>query len=262
MRFMEPVLDATKKQETLAAWKELCLDRNHSMIEVFHPKDYSSSQCSSFEKWSSCWTQECLKVVKSVWGCETDPTRPCPQQFSRILHQIRHPMSTIATLNTTICPDTKLQRAFLNVVAGFFPYRLWHEMSCLEAMGWYTLDFHQTLIKAREAGYIHGMFQAETVSPCEVASLSGFADGESALYHPNVEKFVKACRDDDENHVGNMDALEQDLLVKVKKQNKGVVIPGVNPVTLQDLGDARLSQEIQNLVAVLDYEKEEDAEFV
>lgn len=261
MRFMEPVLQAVKKEKTLGAWKELCLDRNHSMIEVFHPKDYGSSQCSTYEKWSNCWSQKCLNIVKSVWGCETDTTRPCPQQFSRILHQVRHPMATIATLNFTVCPHPKLKKAFTDVVAGFFPDRQWQEMSCLEAMGWYTIDFHQKLIKARDVGYIHGMFQAETVSPCEVASMSGLAEEVSAVYQPNVEKFNRACREDDDNK-GNLDALAQDLFVKVKKKNKGDVIRGVTPVTLQDISDSRLSNEIRNLVAALGYETEEGAEFV
>ncbi len=259
MRLMEPLAELSNNREApFAAWKELCLDRNHTMMHLFHPKEYGPSKCSSYETWSHCWAQECFSNVKSIWACENDVNRDCPQKFVRILHQVRNPMHTIATLNATVCPHSKLATSLLNVIGGLFPDRDWKKMNCMDAMAWYTVDFHRKLIKAREAGYVHGMFQIETTSPCEVAHMAGFGDESSAMYPPNAEKITKACRDDD----GNLDAMAQDFFDRVKKENKGDAIPGLTPVAMNDFDDPNLTKEIKKLVTALGYEKEGDSEFM
>ena len=131
-------------------------------------------------------------------------------------------------------------------------------MPCLNAMAWYTVDFHKTLMGAREAGLVHGVFQIESTSPCEVASMAGFMDESTALYTPNAEKITRGCRELD----GSLDAQSEDLFTRVKKTNKGDVIPGLTPVTLKDFDDSRLAKEVKNLVSVLGYAKEGDSEFL
>jgi hypothetical protein len=263
MRFMDPVVvQSQENNSTLAAWKELCMDRNHAMIKLFHPKEYGMTSCSSYEKWSKCWAKECFNLVTNLWACEKDDTRDCPQRFSRILHQVRHPLRTIEALNASVCPNPQLKDSFMAVVRGFFPERDWKSMSCLNAMAWYTVDFHMLLIQAREEGTIHGMFQIENTSPCEVAALAGFQDPESSLYAPNVEKTTRLCRNDDVDR-GNLDAMSQDLFAKVKTTNKGDDIPGLTPVSLHELaGDNRLAKDVQNLITLLGYDKEGDGEFL
>lgn len=259
MRFMEPLNETVRNKEAqFGAWKELCIDRNHTVIQLFHPKEYSPSKCSAYENWSNCWAQECFSVIKSAWGCEADEMRDCPQTFSHILHQVRHPMRTIEALNASVCPYPSLKSSFLKVVAGFFPDRDWDSLPCLDAMAWYTVDFHKTMINAREAGLIHGAFQIENNSPCEVASMAGFMDESTALYIPNAEKTTRGCRELD----GNLKAQSGDLFAQVKKENKGDVIPGMTPVVLKDLADSHLAKEVNSLVSALGYAKEGDSEFL
>lgn len=263
MRFVEPVmLQSTGRDAAFAAWKQLCVDRNHSVIELFHPKEYDSSSCRSYEDWSKCWTQECVNLVKDLWGCEKDDTRECPLQFSRILHQVRHPLRTIEALNASICPYPKVKNSFLTVVKGFFPTRDWTSLSCLNSMAWYTIDFHMLLLKAREEGLIHGIFQIENTSPCEVATLAGFRDPQVSLYAPNVELTAHLCRNDDVD-TGNLDAISLDLFARVKTTNKGDKIAGLTPVSLQDLADDKqLMREVTHLMNVLGYGKEGGDEFI
>lgn len=258
MRFVEPLVETSRNRDApFAAWKELCLNRNHTMVQVFHPKDYGPSNCSSYDSWSPCWAQECFSIVKSLWACELDDSRDCPQRFKRILHQVRHPIHTIQTLNATICPNLKLTASFLNVIGGFFPDRDWREMSCFHAMAWYTVDFHRSLIQARDAGYIHGMFRIENTSPCEVATMAGFGDEASALHFSNPEKITRICRDDE----GNMGALSHDTFTRVKKENKMDGKPGSNQITLKHIDDPILEKEIERLVSALGYDNDGDLEF-
>lgn len=262
MRFLEPLTaDSKNKEARFGAWKELCIDRNHTFIEMFHPKEYAPSECDSYyalHKWSDCWSKECLSLVKSLWACENDEVKACPQQFSRILHQVRHPMRSIETLKAGICPHPELQNSFLNVVAGFFPDRDWSSMPCLNAMAWYLVDFHHLLMKAREAGLVHGLFQIENTSPCEVAKMAGFVDEETALYAPNSKKTTRACRDDDVN----VYAQSKDTFTKAKTENKGDAVLGLAPVVLKDFGDPNLATAVKDLIQKLGYAQEGDSEFL
>lgn len=264
MRFMTPRLpDKTREKDaTLAAWKQLCIDRNHTAIQLFHPKEYDAAPCASYDSWSKCWAKECFSLVNNLWACENDDTRNCPQQFSKILHQVRHPLRTIETLNASICPYPKLKDSFLTVVGGFFPGREWKSMPCLKAMAWYTIDFHNLLVTMRAKGAVHGIFQIESTSPCEVAAMAGFQDEHSALYIPNSEKTTRLCRNDDVD-TGSLDAMSQDLFARVKTENSGDTVTGLIEVKLEALSDdSRLTKEVKNLIGLLGYGKEGDAEFL
>jgi hypothetical protein len=261
LRFLEPLdspgADREAKRAQIDSWKELCVDRNHSFVELFHPKEYGPTECNAYQKWSPCLSRKCLATVDSLWGCAWNANKECPQKFSKVLHQVRHPIRTIEMLKATVCPTPKLKGSFLRLVSGWFPHRDWSRLSCSEAMGWYVVDFHTTLIKARDAGLVDGIFQIERASPCEVASQAGFLDAFSTTaYQPNVKRTTKVCHDEKFN-----DAQSPDTFAKVKEKN-GVKIPGLVTVTLEEFGDAALVKALTNLISNLGYDGDQDSEFV
>jgi len=252
MRFAEPLTEKSPNREVIFdAWKELCITRNHSVIELFHPREYRSSECRSYDKWSKCWTNECLNLVKELWACESDQERKCPQEFAKTLHQVKHPLRTLETLNATICPHPALKDSFFKVVRGLFPNRDWSTLPCLDAMAWYTVDFHQTLIRLQDSGMVDASFQIETTSPCEVAALAGFSDESEVLYPPNIAKVARLCRDDDVD-TGNPDALSSGTFQKVKEKNEGKV-HGLAQVSMNDFNDKRLAKGFKSLIEALGY---------
>jgi len=188
--------EMTKKR--IETFKELCVDRNSSLVsQFFHPKYYvASTECSSRDTWSNCWSRECLLTVQSLWECESPENEiSCIPPFRKILHATRFPLATIEDLNKTYCNFESIQSSFLGVVSGFFPHRDWSGMSsCLEAVSWYVFDFETTMLRARkQGGAIDGMFALESTSPCEVASMAGFTDPTNALYSPHLERLTKIC---------------------------------------------------------------------
>lgn len=268
MRFLEASRDTQAAQ--IDTWKELCIDRNTSLAEVFHPNQYApSSTCSSRDKWSTCWSKECLQTIISLWGCAYDDDKPCQQQFSKVLHQVRHPIHSIEHLNATFCSNDKLKPSFTQLLKGWFPQREWDSLSCLETMAWYDIDFHKTLIKARGSGLVHGIFQIEKTSPCEVAALAGFLDELSVVYTPNAAKTKKLCHDDSSSA---SDAQSRDTFTNTRKKNAGKM-PPPEKLTFQDFeggkhgskyksGDMTLVKELKKLVHVLGYDQDEDSEFL
>jgi hypothetical protein len=279
MRFLEPLNDVSGKGREfdnknqvaqLATWKALCVGRNTSLVEGFHPNQYEpSSTCSSRDKWSGCWAKECLETINSLWGCAWNEDKPCKQQFSKVLHQVRHPIRAIELLNSTLCSNENLKPSFMGLVKGWFLNRDWDSLSCLEAMAWYEIDFQNTLIKARDAGLVHGVFQIEKTSPCEVATQAGFLDEFSAVYGPNAAKTSKLCHDESSL---NSDPQSPYTFTKFKKKS-GVKIPGYDKLTFEDFeggkhgsqlkaGDMTLVNELKKLVSNLGYDREEDSEFL
>jgi hypothetical protein len=239
MRFLS-FAPATKNstevaQHKLEAWKEICLDRNSSLVtQFFHPQKYAPSPvCSSRELWSNCWSKECILTLQASWDCQNSdvaqPERHCKPPFRKVLHQTRHPLTTIENLNKTYCELESIRGSFLNIVAGFFPHRDWHDMTCLEAVAYYTLDFESTLLRARkEGGVVDGMFPMESTSPCEVASMAGFTDPTHALYGAHLDRLTTWCHADDGG-----ESLDKKTLQKAEKaRSKHAFVPRV-PKSLQ-----------------------------
>jgi hypothetical protein len=260
MRFLKPLESESvgefKGMPQIDAWNELCITRSHGLIDLFHPNQYASSNCSSYQKWSPCWAQECLALVNSIWGCAWKDD--CPHSFSKIIHQVRHPIHTVDLLNTTICSEEKLKSSFLRLLNGWFPERNWDDLSCLDAMGFYEVDFQNTLIRAREAGLIHGIFQIESTSPCDVAHEAGFLDEFSALYEPTVKRTGELCRGGNPDE----DAQSPTMFTKVKEHNK-VNTPGLGKLKLEDFNENQaLLKELGGLISKLGYDGVGDSEFL
>jgi hypothetical protein len=265
MRFLEPLEESS--EFGLDSINELCLTRTESLVGFFHPKHYDYSKCSAREKWSKCWAKECLQIVTSEWGCAWKEDASCTPPFARVLHQVRHPIRTIETLNATFCEKEDLMVPFVRLVSTWFPNLNWDKLSCLEAMSWYVVQFHKTMLKAREAGLVHDMFQVENTSPCEVASQAGFLEGFSAAYEPNPTRLAKLCQDET-----NTEAQVQNTFSKIKEKNDGKQ-QEEDKLTFEDFqggkhgsqrgpADTSLEDEVRKLVKKLGYDQNEHVEFI
>ena len=278
MRFLQPLNVAARidgefsdadKLAQVDTFKEMCVDRSNTFVQVFHPKFYAPSQnCSVGGKWSNCWAKECVEQITSMWGCAWKDEEPCPLQFSRVLHQVRHPIRTIEMLNATLCEDEQLKSPFMKLVKGWFTGRDWDNLSCLETMAWYEIDFHNTLIRAREAGLVDGVFQVETTSPCEVAAQAGFLNEYSAVYGPNVPKTSKKC----DGSKPEAKQQSKDTFAKVKEENAPNVaaferlsykdFEGGRHGSQREDGDMTLVEDLKKLVSDLGYDGDTDVEFL
>jgi hypothetical protein len=267
IRFLQPLESSTEDDEfvqysTMKMWDELCLNRTDAIVSIFHPRNYRETNCSAYSRWSNCWARECLGVVNSQWGCAWNDS--CEPSFARVLHQVRHPIRTIERLNSTFCPNEQWREPFLDLVSAWFPKRDWFVLSCLESMAWYVADFHNTLLKARDAGLIHGIFQIERTSPCEVASQAGFL---APLYEPNSEKISNLCHSDEGGNTGSKAALSSDAFsdTKAKSDDKKMALEdfhGGKHHSKRDAGDTSLADVLKELVSKLGYDGEANSEFL
>jgi hypothetical protein len=267
IRFLQPLEssigeDEFVKSSTLKLWDELCLNRTDAIVSIFHPRNYGKNDCSAYSQWSNCWARECLGVVNSQWGCAWNGS--CEPSFARVLHQVRHPIRTIERLNSTFCPNEQWREPFIDLVSAWFPKHDWSTFSCLESMAWYVAEFHNTLLKARDAGLLHGIFQIERTSPCEVASQAGFL---APLYEPNSEKISNICHNDEGDNTASKAALSSDAfsVTKVESDGKKLTLEdfhGGNHDSKGEAGDTGLADVLKELVSKLGYDGEGNSEFL
>lgn len=161
--------------------------------QMYHPSDH---KCSSMEKWSNCWTKECIQIVFKEWGCGLTPGS-CRTPFFRVLHQTRHPIPNIESLVAKFCEGGVLNgtvhNSFLRFATLFFPRHNFSSYSCIEAATHFVIDYNEAMINAREAGVIDAMYPVEATTPCEIARLAGMQDPSTLVYPPNFGKVSSCC---------------------------------------------------------------------
>ena len=172
----------------------LCLNYTEKM--GFHPTMYrSNSGCSSLSKWDHCWARECLLLLDQEWGCGLVEHPFCETPFRKTLHQVRHPLRTVESLVAEFCVggiDGELNPSFLKFMSPIV-LSLTEDDSCVEAMVKYVLEYTLAMIDARKKGFIAGMYQVETASPCDIVQLAGLMNPEDVVYEPNYEKINNIC---------------------------------------------------------------------
>ena len=255
------------------AWKELCIDRTESLVGLFHPKHHYPTKCdseggvlnwlglSTGDTWSNCYARECLNLINDMWGCawkendnkdsDHDNSGACQPHYTKVLHQVRHPLHTINKLSNTFCSNDsdndsdnnsqakmdKLRNSFISLITSWFPFeekskdddngqlqlqlRDYSKLSCLDIMAIYVIEFHTTLLDAYKHGLIDGgTFQIETTSPCEVVHLGGFLNPVTNLYEPNINKLSKQCLQDYEYGNSSSDGSSSSSSPKEKELSK------------------------------------------
>jgi hypothetical protein len=288
----------------------LCMNRTDPIVKLFHPKFHRETNCSRREAWSSCWARECLSVVSSMWGCawksqkEQAPPPPnedassssCVAPFERVLHLTRHPLRTIETLNGTFCETPTDSVAFLELATSWFPLHLppphqlgqlksktdrvvlldWTQLSCLESMAMYVLQFHSTMLRAQEAGLVHGRIPMESTSPCQVAQQAGFLESYTSLYEPHTERLAsdQVCPVLDSIYVDPEDGPPLKQLFGTPKvywdarnsktfSRIGSTKVALETVTLEKFVDSPLllQESLRQLISLLGYDSEPSPEF-
>ena len=185
----EDAAAANKRHSFLA----LCTNFTESM--GFHPSMYRESNCSVREKWSNCWMIECLRVLHEEWGCAVEPSRTCVTPFATVLYQTRHPLRTIESLVTKFCRgglNGTLHDAFVKFGLALFPQRDFQGMSCIDAAGYYVLEYSRAMLSASVAGAISNRYKVEEASPCDIAAMAGF-DGSDAIHPPQRQRIQSIC---------------------------------------------------------------------
>lgn len=172
----------------------LCLNYTEKM--GFHPTMYrSNSGCSTYSKWDSCWARECLQILDQEWGCGLVDQPHCETPFRKTLHQVRHPLRTVESLVSNFCVggmDGEANPSFHTFMSPMIT-SLSEEDSCIEAMVKYVLEYTLAMIDARKKGFIAGMYQVETASPCDIMELAGLMKPDDVVYEPNYEKVSNIC---------------------------------------------------------------------
>lgn len=202
LRFLPRSRDAKQHFKSLA---DMCTNFTESM--GFHPRMYrDTSACSRRTKWSNCWASECLDLLHAEWGCawvtdttprtDTDPATPCQTPYATTLHQTRHPLRTIESLLAKFCPkETIIDDGLNKMLQALFPQHDFESYTCLQAAGYYVLEYHKAMRKAVKAGLIQHTYPVEKTSPCQVASMAGLNGGSDTVWQGSKERVTRVCGD-------------------------------------------------------------------
>lgn len=175
----------------------------------FHPSNYPlpDNKCSSSNAWDDCWQLACVQTVYREWGCSntvsssSEVTTECDTKFEYVLHQVQNPMRTLEAFTSEYCPEGLNEPAdegFFTYATALFPNRDFTDYSCLEAAGYFLVDYHNTMIQAEERGEIDSYYRIEDSSPCDVARLGGLLDRPTTIYEAHVERIQGLCEKVDE----------------------------------------------------------------
>lgn len=245
--------------------EELCQELMPNM--GFHPFMFRNGNCSLRQKWDNCWKQECKNIIEQEWGCGLRSRQKnsadgdggvkvgCETPYRKSLLQVRHPMRTVESLVTKFCiggVEGKVQPAFLTFTSALFPQHNFRDMSCIEVAGYYVVEYNNAILSANERGYLDARYQVEEATPCVVARLAGFMDGD-VVYDMNSEHILNVCGDGDST-------AHLPLTSNVNRYNKDLLsldwddLLGGRHGSRRGRGDQVLQKLIQKLTVNLGYE--------
>ncbi|KAA8493133.1 hypothetical protein FVE85_8578 [Porphyridium purpureum] len=163
----------------------------------FEPPD--EAKCSTRVLWSTCWRQECERVMRLYHGCLL--RNDCPTRFSSYLLQIRHPLKNIASLVVKFCKTAGKHELphpdVLAVLEALYPSIEWAAMQggCVEVFSNYWLAFNANILNV-----VSKWYRVEETPPCAIASMAGFLDEaddrglkQHSAYAPTVYKARAEC---------------------------------------------------------------------
>lgn len=198
IRFLPPI----ELKEVVTKWSLLCGLTNYTENMGFHPNMYTSTKCSSRQKWSKCWSHACLSLLEQEWGCAYKD-QGCTTPFHSSLLQVRNPMHVISSLVTKFCQgglNGTMHSSFTTYAKALFPHTYMDNTahySCIEAASHYILEYNTALLKAHDAGLISQVYRIEETSPCDVARMAGLFDEKTTVYPPNFNKIDIICNNAD-----------------------------------------------------------------
>eukprot|EP00977_Amphora_coffeiformis_P029139 scaffold38993_cov183-Amphora_coffeaeformis.AAC.4 len=209
IRFLPRAKDQMKHVKSMA---DLCTNFTENM--GFHPRMYrDTSECSLQTKWSKCWARECVDLLHAEWGCAwvddstpqtaIDPATPCQTPYATTLHQARHPLRTIESLLAKFCPKDTMDEGFVKIIQALFHQHDFGSYTCLQAAGYYVLEYHKAMRKALKGGLIQQSYQVEETTPCQVASLAGFNSESDVVWRGSQERVTRVCANPNDGGEGH-----------------------------------------------------------
>ena len=229
----------------------------HWQAMGFHPSMYRQGTCSTRSKeWSPCWMRECLRVLHREWGCGLREDG-CVTPFAVALWQTRHPLRTMESLVTKFCIgglSGKTQPSFVKFAGALFPQHDFAGMSCVEAAGYYVVEYCHAMLTAMENGAISARYKVEEASPCLIAKLAGFGDPKTAIYPAHTKRLQAICESP------NLHSAKEPMLSTKFAVNKGQLtldwddLLGDKHGSTRKQGDSKLRDLVKNLCQQLDYQ--------
>eukprot|EP00569_Conticribra_weissflogii_P005541 CAMPEP_0171344172 /NCGR_PEP_ID=MMETSP0878-20121228/18816_1 /TAXON_ID=67004 /ORGANISM="Thalassiosira weissflogii, Strain CCMP1336" /LENGTH=458 /DNA_ID=CAMNT_0011847297 /DNA_START=21 /DNA_END=1397 /DNA_ORIENTATION=+ len=236
---------------------------NYTENMGFHPAAYRvpENRCSYRSKWDDCWRKECYAILIEEWGCATRGN--CEIGFRTTLHQVRNPMRTLESLAVKFCVgglDSGVVREEFLVYARamFSKGHDFGRYSCIEAVGYFLVEYQNVMIEARKRGEIAGFYRIEDTSACDVAEMAGFLDEDRVVYKPNYGKIKKICGNGDDG-VPAKRVVEQ----KENRLNKDMVklswkdLRGGIHASRKDVGDRDLEMKVRGLFRAFGYDEKQ-----
>lgn len=251
----------TDAEATVKLISEVCIERKGkgSSAHVLQPKSYQPSACPWYNSWSDCHKRECLDLVRAEWGCalskkggeDDEDFGSCRTPFIRSIHLVQHPLKSVQELMSKVCPGKakSAHPAFKQLATVFFNETAYS--SCLEAIGWYVVNFHRTMLNARENGaHIDDMIQFEKVTLCDVARIAGFLDPQLVVYQQHQPRLATVC------DTPGSDAATKLLpdLVATKGEELVESLPTITWGGINEAGGSSLEEELRKLCEDLGYD--------
>ena len=193
----------TPDSDKVKSFIDICQEEQMNM--GFHPNSYRIpvNSCSNKKIWDECWQKECMLTLVKEWSCATQNNpKPCEINFEHVIHQVRNPLRTIESLVFNFCEGEmqgEVASSFLVYASALFPHHNFYENSCIEAAGYFLVEYQTALIEARKRDEIKAFYRIEDSSACDVAKLAGFMNSETALYAPNQVRIAEKCGNSSSN---------------------------------------------------------------
>ena len=120
-------------------------------------------------------------------------------------------------------------------------------MSCIEAAGYYVVEYNNALLKAE----LDGIFQVEEMTPCAIAEMAGFTD-EDVVFHPSKDRVLNICKNahDDANKL--MKSMKNRYNKNLLSLEWGDLLGGIHG-SKKKTSDHDLQQRVQKLTHELGY---------
>mmetsp|Transcript_37613 Transcript_37613/g.81975 ORF Transcript_37613/g.81975 Transcript_37613/m.81975 type:complete len:437 (+) Transcript_37613:104-1414(+) len=230
----------------------------------FHPAAYRPpvSKCSYRSKWDDCWMKECYLTLVKEWGCSA--ANNCEINFARNIHQVRNPMRTLESLVVKFCVGGlagTVADSFLIYASALFPQHNFYEDSCIEATGYFLVEYQNAMIEARKRGEISAFYRIEETTACEVADMAGMLSPNTTVYAPNYNRIKRIC------DVNNTDSPARQVVEKEEnKVNTDIVRLGWKDLrggmhgSMKKEGNTDLEKKVKELFKALGYDESKEVE--
>jgi hypothetical protein len=164
------LLDAPPSAQLLCRQKALSKGWHPMKLERGHCVDSCQTGC-----WNSCWRTTCAAILRRQHGCRGANQYKCLPRFRTTLLQVRHPLSTVASVVHGFCGGDGAANAssieLLNAFRGFFPQHSWDTTpSCLGQVAWFWVRYN-----AAALAHADNWYRVEDTAPCAVVRLAGVA---------------------------------------------------------------------------------------